>query len=152
VFYADPAGTGWQMELEFLDKSAELLAADSPDWSHHRLAVSDFWFDQSAAFARAWLSDSQWPAFFDRWRQAREKVVPPKLIVLLDSPVEAIMDRIQRRGRKGEHYLTMEQLDRIRQSILERASQPGLGPVLKTSGVDIESALNEASAAIQAME
>jgi deoxyguanosine kinase len=98
------------------------------------------------------LSESQWPLFFERWQGAREKVVPPKLIVFLDSPVEALMDRIRRRGRKGEENLNIEQLDRIRQSILEQASQPGLGPVLITSGADIESAFSEALAAMQAME
>ncbi len=152
MFYADPAGNAWTMELEFLDKRAELLALDSPDWSRCRPAVSDFWFDQSCAFARAWLSESQWPLFFERWQRAREKVVPPKLIVFLDSPAEALMDRIRRRGRKGEQNLNMERLDRIRRSILEQASQPGLGPVLITSGADIQSALDEALAAMQAME
>ncbi|MGA2062688.1 MAG: deoxynucleoside kinase, partial [Thermoguttaceae bacterium] len=152
MFYADPAGNAWRVELEFLDKRAELLALDSPGWSRRRPAISDFWFDQSCAFARAWLSESQWPLFFERWRGAREKVVPPKLIVFLDSPAEALMDRIRRRGRKGEQNLNLEQLDRIRQSILDQASQPGLGPVLVTNGADIKSALDEALAAIQAME
>jgi len=152
MFYADPAGNAWRVELEFLDKRAELLALDSPDWSRRRPAVSDFWFDQSCAFARAWLSESQWPLFFERWRLAREKVVPPKLIVFLDSPAEALMDRIRRRGRNGEQNLNMEQLDRIRQSIFDQASQPGLGPVLKLSNSDIDSALTETLAAIQAME
>ena len=152
TFYADPAGNAWRVELEFLDKRAELLALDSAGWSRRRPAVSDFWFDQSCAFARAWLSESQWPAFFECWQRAREKVVPPKLIVFLDLPVEALMDRIRRRGRNGEQDLNLEQLDRIRQSILERASQPGLGPVLQTSGVDIHSALKEALAAMQAMQ
>ncbi|MGA2798415.1 MAG: 2-amino-4-hydroxy-6-hydroxymethyldihydropteridine diphosphokinase [Thermoguttaceae bacterium] len=152
MFYADPAGNAWRVELEFLEKRAELLALDSPGWSRRRPAVSDFWFDQSCAFARAWLSESQWPLFFERWRRVREKVVPPKLIVFLDSPAEALMERIRRRGRKGEENLNMEQLDRIRESILDQASQPGLGPVLITNGADIESALDEALAAMQAME
>jgi 2-amino-4-hydroxy-6-hydroxymethyldihydropteridine diphosphokinase len=152
TFYADPAGNAWRVELEFLDKRAELLAIDSPGWSRGRPAVSDFWFDQSCAFARSWLSESQWPLFFERWQRAREKVVPPKLIVLLDLPVESLMDRIGRRARKGEQYLDMGQLDRIRQSILKQASQPGLGPVLRASGADVESALAEAMAAMRAME
>ncbi len=152
VFYADPAGNAWATELEFLHKRRELLAADSPAWSRNRPAVSDFWFDQSAAFARAWLSESQWPLFIERWQEAREKVVAPKLIVYMDAPAEALMDQIRRRGRRGEQYLNPEQLDRIRRSIIDQASQPGLGPVLKTSGIDVQSALNEVLAAIQAME
>ncbi len=152
LFYADPAGTAWQVELEFLHRRADLLAADSPDWDRSRPAASDFWFDQSAAFARAWLSESQWPLFLQRWQEAREKVAAPKLIVLVDAPLDVLMDRIRSRGRRGEKNLSPEQVDRIRQSIIDQASQPGLGPVLKTGGVDVQSALNEVSAAIQAME
>jgi deoxyadenosine/deoxycytidine kinase len=86
------------------------------------------------------------------WQEARQKVVQPKLIVLLDAPAETLMERIRRRSRRGEQYLNPEQLDRIRQSILDQASQPGLGPVLKTSGADIQSALTETLAAMQAMQ
>jgi deoxyadenosine/deoxycytidine kinase len=78
--------------------------------------------------------------------------VQPKLLVVLDAPTEALMERIQRRGLHGEQYLNLSQLDRIRQAILDQASQPGLGPVLKLSNSDIDTALNEVSAAIQAME
>jgi 2-amino-4-hydroxy-6-hydroxymethyldihydropteridine diphosphokinase len=152
IFYADPAGNAWTMELEFLHKRTDLLAVDSAAWSERRPAVSDFWFDQSPAFARAWLSESHWPAFFERWQEARQKVVQPKLIVLLDAPAETLMDRIRRRGRRGEEFLSPEKIDRIRQSIIDQASQPGLGPVLKTSGADIQSALVEVSAAMQAMQ
>ena len=94
IFYADPAGNAWRVELEFLRSASGTAGPDSPDWSRRRPAVSDFWFDQSSAFARAWLSESQWPLFFERWQQAREKVVPPKLIVLLD---------VARRGAYGSN-------------------------------------------------
>ncbi|OHB69448.1 MAG: 2-amino-4-hydroxy-6-hydroxymethyldihydropteridine diphosphokinase, partial [Planctomycetes bacterium RBG_13_63_9] len=36
AFYADPPGTAWQTELEFLDERVRLLAADSPDWNDRR--------------------------------------------------------------------------------------------------------------------
>ncbi|MGD0516220.1 MAG: 2-amino-4-hydroxy-6-hydroxymethyldihydropteridine diphosphokinase [Thermoguttaceae bacterium] len=152
IFYADPAGHAWTMELEFLHKRTDLLAVDSAAWSERRPAVSDFWFDQSPAFAQAWLSESQRPAFFERWQEARQNVVQPKLIVLLDAPAETLMDRIRRRGRRGEEFLSPEKIARIRQSIIDQASQPGLGPVLKISGADIRSALTETLAAMQAMQ
>jgi len=152
IFYADPAGNSWATELEFLRRRKDLLTAGGLDWARCQPAVSDFWFDQSPAFARAWLAESQWPSFFERWQEARQKVVQPKLIVLLDAPAETLMERIRQRSRRGEQYLNPEQLDRIRQSILDQASQPGLGPVLKTSGADIQSALTETLAAMQAMQ
>jgi 2-amino-4-hydroxy-6-hydroxymethyldihydropteridine diphosphokinase len=152
IFYADPAGHAWTTELEFLHRRTEMLTVGSPTWSQRRLAVSDFWFDQSAAFARVWLTEKQWPLFLQQWQEAREKIVRPKLLVLLDAPAEVLINRIQRRGRRGEQYLNLEQIDRIRRSILDQASRPGLGPVLKTNSADLESMLSEVLAAIQAME
>ena len=150
-FYADPAGGAFAAELEFVERRAGLLAADSPRWAQGGPAVSDFWFDQSAAFARAWLSEPQRALFSERWRLARDKIVAPKLIVLLDAPVDVLMERIRRRGRRGEKDLSAEQVGRIRQAIIDEASQMGLGPVLRTSGVDSDAAFSEVSAAMQAM-
>ena len=152
TFYADPTGHAWATELEFLEQRTALLAGRSPDWSRQRLGISDFWFDQSSAFARVWLAEPQLHPFLERWQEARKNVTQPKLLVLLDAPTELLMDRIRHRGRSGERFLNVKQLDRIRQAIIEQAAQPGLGPTLKLNGDDVESALTEALAAIQAME
>ena len=67
AFYQDPPSRGWQMELEFLRQRAEALAADGPQWHDRRAAVvSDYWFDQSLAFARVWLRPDQWETFRGR--------------------------------------------------------------------------------------
>jgi 2-amino-4-hydroxy-6-hydroxymethyldihydropteridine diphosphokinase len=150
-FYSDPAGKARLMELEFIRRRKDLLTADGPDWHSGRSAVSDFWFDQSLAHARQWLYESQQAEIIEYWREARKKVAAPKLIVILDAPTEMLLDRIRRRGRRGEEHLTLEQLERIRRNMLDQASQPGLGPVLMASGEDIDSALTETLAAVQAM-
>ncbi len=106
MFYANPSGNAWPVELEFLRQRGSCLRSSDPVWSQRRPAVSDFWFDQSPAFARVWLSEPQWPSFIEHWRQARERVVQPKLLVVLDAPAEVLLDRIRRRGRCGEEHLT----------------------------------------------
>ena len=95
--------------------------------------MSDFWFDQSAAFARAWLSAEQLPAFLEEYERLRPTVVPPRLIVLLDSPAEELLSRVRRRGRQCERHLTAEQLDRIRQAVIQQAGRPDVGPVLQSA-------------------
>jgi 2-amino-4-hydroxy-6-hydroxymethyldihydropteridine diphosphokinase len=166
VFYANPAGHGWQTELEFLRQRARLLescvVAQPPpavaDDLHSRgrpcdkWTVSDFWFDQSAAFARAWLPEEQLQAYLDQYEQLRRDVVRPKLIVLLDAPAEELLARVQNRGRGCERRLTAEQLDRIRQTVREQAGRSELGPVLRASGDDREAVFTEVLAAIRGME
>jgi deoxyadenosine/deoxycytidine kinase len=155
AFYADPAAHAWAMELDFLEQRRRLLSTEKNtvnEWSDHRLAISDFWFDQSAAFARVWLAPERFAEFERRFEELKREVVPPKLLVLLDAPAEELFSRIRRRGRRGEDLLTLEQLEQIRQSILRQAAMPNVGPVLKLSSVDSEESLAEVTAAIEAME
>jgi 2-amino-4-hydroxy-6-hydroxymethyldihydropteridine diphosphokinase len=163
AFYSDPAGYGSEMEFEFLRQRAELLApvAQPPSAVSaphdrgqpcHTCTVSDFWFDQSAAFARAWLQDELLPAFFQRYEQLRQNVVQPKLIVVLDAPADELLARVHRRGRACEKHLTREQLERIRQAIRQQAAQPNLGPVLWSNGQDQQAVFAEALAAVRGME
>ena len=147
AFYADPTGQGWPMELEFLNQRAGLLERIEKQW-----AVSDFWFDQSPAFARAWLPPEQLPAFIDRWKEVRRGVPRPKLIVLLDAPAETLLARLRARGRPCEQRLTEQQLERIRQALSEQAHQGDVGPVLRLSNANRDAALTEVLAAVRAAE
>jgi len=153
AFYADPAGHAWDTELEFLQQRARLLAADAPGWSRqNQLAVSDFWFDQSLAFARAWLGGEQLAAFAERWEQTRRGVVRPRLIVLLDVPAEELRRRVLRRGRRCERGLTGQQIEQTRRAVVEQASLPDQGPILRFAGEGQKEILNEALAAVNAMQ
>jgi 2-amino-4-hydroxy-6-hydroxymethyldihydropteridine diphosphokinase len=153
AFYADPAGQGWDVEIELLQGRVRLLAADLPEWSgNERLAVSDFWFDQSLAFARVWLPPDRLKAFRRRWERLRHEVVRPKLLVLLDAPAEQLWQRVVRRGRRGERDLSQQQLEQIRRSVLAQATQPHQGPVLQLVSDDFEEVFGEVLAAVEAME
>jgi 2-amino-4-hydroxy-6-hydroxymethyldihydropteridine diphosphokinase len=154
AFYADPAGQAWQMELEFLDTRARLLAADAPGGSSDQPhgTVSDFWFDQSLAFARVWLAAPQFSAFRPRWQEARRRVVRPKLIVLLEATGEQLLDRVQRRGRRGEGRLNARQLAELAQAILAETQRPDQGPLLRVNSEDPQATWAEVSAAVEAME
>ena len=171
AFYADPASQAWNTELQFLHVRTRLLASGSSPWTaeatpvdtalsaeqrsrqpKQRLVISDFWFDQSLAFARVWLPPEQSAAFRRQWEQSRHQVVQPKLTVVLDAPAEELLQRILRRGRRCERNLTVKQLEQIRQSIRTQASAVGLGPVLYINTSDWEAASAEALAAIEAMQ
>ena len=152
AFYADPPCHAWQTELDFLHERAGMLAADASHWSEPGWKISDFWFDQSAAFARAWLPETQLPAFLDEYERLRQGVARPKLLVLLDAPAEELLVRVRSRGRTCEGHLSQQQLDRIRRSVCVQANGPGVGPVLRANDADEEAAFAEVLAAVQAMQ
>ena len=152
-FYADPAGKAWQTEIEFLrDRTRRLDAAD-PAWSDQgRWAVSDFWFDQSMAFAEVWLAPQRREEFRRRWLAARPAVVRPKLIVLLEAPAEVLHERVLTRARPYERSLRVEELARIQDSIVAATAWPDQGPVLRLGAGPLEVMLQEVLAAMEAME
>jgi 2-amino-4-hydroxy-6-hydroxymethyldihydropteridine diphosphokinase len=153
AFHADPASRAWPIELQFLRQRSELLRAGAPPWKDRsRLVVSDFWFRQSLAYARSRLATEQWEAFYDHWERADREVVQPKLIVVLDVPAVELRQRVFSRGRPFEGNIKVEQLERIRQAILDEAARPGMGPVLHLSNLTADAAFAELLAAVQAME
>jgi 2-amino-4-hydroxy-6-hydroxymethyldihydropteridine diphosphokinase len=152
AFYADPSGNAWAMELEFLRERTRLLSAGLSIWSEReRLWVSDFWFNQGLAYAGVWLAPERWEEYGRQWEDARRTVVSPKLTVVLDASADRLLERIRRRGRRGERHLSVETLGRIRQALLAQASQPGQGPVLRLSEQDPTARVDEVSAAVEAM-
>lgn len=152
-FYRDPAGNAWEMELKLLNERLSFLSAG---WSQEneaarRWTVSDFWFDQSWAFASVWLPAARRDAFFARWEEARRRVTPPKLVVLLDPPVDQLLERIARRGRPFERGLTAEILRAIREALLRETRRLDCGPVLRLNDSQNDRGVEEVLAALTGM-
>lgn len=147
------SGHDSSMGLQSLEEWARRLAADLPHWSEPgRVWVSDFWFDQAMAVARTELPDDQVETFRQRWQLLRPGIVRPKLIVLLDPPLDCLLERIRRRARPEEMRLGSEALERLRREIRKEAMQPDRGPCLHATDSDRRPILDEVTAAIRAME
>ena len=152
-FDLDPSGNEWPAALEFHGRRSRLLAADAAIWSDRkRLVVSDFWFDQSMAYAEAWLPGGQFEAFRLQWEHDRARVVRPRLIVWLDAPAEELFRRVGERGRRNERPLRIDRLEQIRQAIRGQVSRPRQGPVLWANDTSPSAALREVQAAVDAMQ
>jgi len=153
AFYANPPSHAWQTELEFLRQRARLLAAGEPHWADRsRWTISDFWFDQSPAFAKVWLPPKQWPEYCEHWQQCREGVVRPKLVVVLDVVADVLLRRVARRGRPYERGLDRPRLQQIGRAIVARSSARDQGPVLRLTAAEPDEALDEVTAAVEAMQ
>jgi len=153
AFYHNPAGRAWQMELEFLQQRVDALSPSGPFWSAPgSWVVTDFWFDQSLAFAQVWLSSGQFECFRQRWEAARYAVVRPKLLVWLDAPAQLLQERILRRGRPGEETISLDVLDRLGNSLRELLRLPDQGPVMRLAGsADRQSIAAEVVAAMDSL-
>jgi 2-amino-4-hydroxy-6-hydroxymethyldihydropteridine diphosphokinase len=149
TFYADPAAHAWNTELEFLQRRTAALAAS--DWHEPRQwAVSDFWYDQSLAYAAQSLDSDRRAAFEETWEVSRREIVRPRFVILLDAPTPTLLDRIHTRGRSYEQRLEAGYLDRLRREIEQCVARPDAGPVLRLESGPLEGLVAEVRAAVEA--
>ncbi len=145
-----PSGHAWETELQWLSVRQRLLAAQRPEWqAGGRAWASDFWFDQSLAYAAVRLSEDQQTEYRKRWEEARQHIVQPKLTVLLDAAADAVAQRLG--PDVGAHQEPSVQWEAIGTRIRGLVERPGLGPTLVLPAGAPEQALEEVAAAIAAM-
>ncbi len=145
-FPCDPSGARGTVELEFLDRWADLLSASRPGW-HEQVTVSNFWFDEFLVLANLRLPPDRLAAFHEKWLSARQDVLKPKLIVLLHEPVDSLFSREQRRSSG----ISAAELNEVQRAIWEQAMRPDQGPVLPLPASDTRAALAEIQAAVASM-
>ncbi len=131
----DSAGRARQGEIELLTRRRKLL--DPRGWgSQPRLAISDFWLEQSRANVSTWgdsESRREVEALIDA---ASAAAVRPKLLVLLDPP------RTTSPGDRSEA---------VRQALASAAWRPGVGPLLVVNAGHSSEQVADVSAAITGM-
>jgi 2-amino-4-hydroxy-6-hydroxymethyldihydropteridine diphosphokinase len=152
-FYGDPASQAVPMELEFVEHRAAMLTAGDEAWRHGLgYTISDFWYNQSRAFARVWLDAESFARFEPQWQSRRANLVAPRLLVLLDIGAAEAMRRIRQRNRPYEQQLGAVQWQRLRQSLLDEVARPDVGPVMRLNEPSLESAAAEVVAAMESMQ
>jgi len=146
--HADSSSILWELELEFLQARARLLASDRPDWkTPGGLWVSDFWFGQSLAYAKVNLPSDRAERFRHQWEEVQAHVVAPKLIVLVEAPVAMqpgrdVMPSQAQPDPRHELWQT------VRLAIAEEACRSGRGPLLRLDANE-PTALDDLLAAVE---
>ena len=124
----DPSGHASDGPIQFLDRAAGLLAncaagANGP-------VTSDFYFDEPVAYARATLDEQDYQHVFRQWSARCESVVPPKLLVVLDTWQAAAALRAGTGGESAD----LAAGERLRRELLELSLRAGKGPFCTPAG------------------
>ncbi len=140
--FAGDAGPGYARAIELLRQRAAVL--QRAHWpAAGVLTVSDFYLDQSMAYAELALDGAEFEAFRREFERQAAQVVLPKLLVVLDTRPSAVGSPRPAAASSDEESL--------HERLLALAARPGLGPVLY-AGHDEPAQFNEISAAIEAMQ
>ena len=132
------SGRAIQTEIEFLAYRRRLLSRAALHPAENRSTedwlISDFWLDQSLAWA-ARLDTAGQEAVLSAWQQAQSETVQPKLLIVLAAPPASSLETLR----------LANELDAL-------SRRPNVGPVLRLRADDREAGLREAEAALRAMQ
>lgn len=118
-FYSDPKRFAVETELGFLLLRARQLRG----LSQENPVIADFSPAKNLVFGRVNLSGHDLAQFEQQYRSLMRRIARPRFGVFLDLPVDALMDRITRRGRPYEQEITADYLDRLRTSYLSNLDE-----------------------------
>ena len=115
-FYQDMRGYAFQTQLFFLlsrhKQQSELKQFDL----FMERVVSDYLFAKDRIFANITLDDNEL-ALYKRLADMLERDVPqPDVVVYLQASVDALMDRIRRRGREFERDMSREYIETLNEA------------------------------------
>ncbi len=154
AFYADPTANALPAQLQFLVSRLETL--DNPSVRRAPAGiVTDFTIDKDALFAGLTLDEIEWrlyDALHARLVGGAAQPLPvPDLVVYLQAPVEALIERIERRGIAWEARIDSTYLQRLASSYERHFHDFTDCPLLivNTAALDVEAVPEHLDALVQ---
>ena len=113
LFYKDMRRYALPTQLSFLFQRAEQLKGLSQPGLFSPLTVCDFLLDKDPLFARLNLDDAEFELYQTVFDKLAPDTPPPDLVIYLQAPVQALTDRVRRRGVGYEQGMQVEYLARL---------------------------------------
>ena len=129
-FYQDPVRYALPTQLFFLfQRINEVRELTQMDLFQTR-TVSDYLFEKDALFARLTLSDDEYRLYQTIYQGLSPQVPTPDLVIYLQAPTYALVERVRRRGNCYERSIQDDYLARLSDSYGEFFHQYDEAPVL----------------------
>ena len=143
------SGPSLEAELEFVRARRQRLAS-YPWVGRERWLISDFWLEQSLAYARTELPPSSQTVVSAAVEAARASVVAPKLTVLL---ADALDHSGPNSGMQGQPQdpVSRAPLDQLAHELSNAVNRPELGPLLRLDPSDPGEAVRQLASALETM-
>ena len=129
-FYQDKSRYALQTQLFFLfQRAAQVQDLKQMELFGHA-TVSDFLLDKDPLFAKLNLSDEEYRLYQQIYAHLQPQTPPPDLVIYLQAPVEALVERVRRRGIGYESPITEEYLAHLAESYSRYFYQYDASPLL----------------------
>ena len=118
-FYRDPKTLGLPTQLYFLTTRVRQLQILRQEDIFSSVSVSDFLLEKDRLFAEMILDEEQLKLYGFIYEKLTADLVKPDLVIYLQAPVEVLMQRIQKRGRRFERLIEKRYLEDLISAYLD---------------------------------
>ncbi len=129
-FYENPDRHALPTQLFFLfQRTEQLRELNQPDL-FRRATIADYFLEKDPLFARLTLNDEEFALYRTIYQHLQVQITPPDLIVYLQTPVDALMERIEKRGIAYEQTIGRSYIERLATSYSDFFHQYEGSPLL----------------------
>jgi len=129
-FYRDSARYALPTQLFFLFQRVEQLRGIAQRDLFDRTVVGDFLLEKDPLFARLTLSDEELALYRRIYDTLRPQAPVPDLVIYLQAPPDALVERVRRRGVPAESTLSEDYLRSLADAYSRFFHQFDAAPVL----------------------
>lgn len=112
-FYQNPKAAALPTQLFFLFQRTRQLQKARQSDLFTPLRVADFLMDKDRLFARMTLDDDELRLYEQVYNQFAFDAPRPDLVIYLQAPVDVLLNRIRKRGRKEEELVERGYLQKL---------------------------------------
>ncbi len=144
-FYQDVQRYALPTQLFFLFQRAGQLGDLTQRDMFASTTIADFFLEKDPIFARLNLDDEEFALYRQIYKHLQLKASTPDLVIYLQTPVDALLDRIAQRNINYEQEIPREYLARLADAYSEFFHQYDASPILIVNNEKLNIAADEAS-------
>lgn len=129
-FYQDAQRYALPTQLFFLFQRANQIKDLSQRDMFAKPIVADFFLEKDLLFARLNLDDEEYALYHNIYTHLQLKAPKPDLVIYLQTPIDALMDRIEERSVSYEQDIPREYIERLANAYSEFFHNYDASPVL----------------------
>ena len=136
-FYQDPKRHAMSTQLFFLFQRINEMRDHMQMDLFNTRTVSDYLFEKDALFARLNLSDDEYKLYQNIYQSMAPRAPTPDLVIYLQASTGTLIERVLRRGRNYERFLTDDYLSRLGNSYGEFFHQYEDAPLMMVNSENL---------------
>lgn len=144
-FYQDVQRYALPTQLFFLFQRAGQLGDLTQRDMFANATIADFFLEKDPIFARLNLDDEEYALYRQIYQHLHLKASAPDLVIYLQTPVDALLERIGQRNISYEQEIPKEYLSRLAEAYSEFFHQYDASPLLIVNNEKLNIAEDDAS-------